>query len=652
MRQSGATGNGADLERRSHAGFEVTTIPGLNDAGDCLALSPRGDLIATGKNKTIFLWQLKGDPKAVPQLTGHAGEVQRLAFYPDGLRLASLAEEKHADGKSSAELKVWDVQARKELFAAPMRTVAPSGGLAFSDDGRMIVVPDLNKAHIYDENGKRVLSVPERKLLVFALALSSANKMLAVAGILAGNDGYEGGVVFLWNLMDGKNTHMLKVGAKWAHQVAFSADGKNLAVCGSDNEVSVWDVDSGRELAFHADHTQNIFGLTFLGDTEMIASAAADRTLRLWQWKTDRGARATAGTAVVRFPTEVKTLVTATDGTFLATDSHGHVYRWKGARQDYAMLQRHRRPIECLAFNADGSRLATRSFDGTLKIIDTKTRKETLTAATEGSGHLCAAFSPDGRWLAVNNIGADKTVKEITLFDARNGTAAYGWPAGREAVSHLAFSPDSMSLASVAAESRTVSFWAVQPEPQQSRVPTIPPKAEPIVAVAYRPDGGQFAAAGPDGVDIWNPRTGQYERRFLSGKAKVLDIAFSADGRRLACAVSGAGSERFLKVYDVESGEPLTSAANAESRDFVFHSGALNRGGTRMVVADQDEVMKIVETRTGREVLTFPDWRMNRSRLAIFSPDGHLLAAVAESGDILGSSTVALFDGSPWDRAQ
>ena len=78
-------------------------------------------------------------------LAGHSRNVERLAFSPDGLRLASSTSA-HA---GSAEVKLWDLAEAREVLGLTSQVVAPSStnvtassstslSLSFSPDGRRL----------------------------------------------------------------------------------------------------------------------------------------------------------------------------------------------------------------------------------------------------------------------------------------------------------------------------------------------------------------------------------------------------------------------------------------------------------------------------------------------------------------------------------
>src|SRR5262245_13492349 len=64
----------------------------------------------------------------------------------------------------------------------------------------------------------------------------------------------------------------------------------------------------------------------------------------------------------------------------------------------------HRGTITCVAWSADGLRIATASQDGAVRVLDTATGKELLRFA---SGHAVRglALAPDGKTLALSQEG-------------------------------------------------------------------------------------------------------------------------------------------------------------------------------------------------------------------------------------------------------
>ena len=83
--------------------------------------------------------------------------------------------------------------------------------------------------------------------------------------------------------------------------------------------------------------------------------------------------------------------------------------------QEERLLKGHSSVVSCVAFSADGRRLASGGWDQAVKLWDTATGEELQTLQGHADKICSVAFSADGQWLASGSWG------EVKLWDAATG---------------------------------------------------------------------------------------------------------------------------------------------------------------------------------------------------------------------------------------
>src|SRR5262249_24324084 len=135
----------------------------------------------------------------------------------------------------------------------------------------------------------------------------------------------------------------------------------------------------GREATSLKGHDGWVGGIAFSADNKYLATASADRTVRLW------AARRRTLLGTFRGHEDVVCAVTfSPDGRLLATGSFDHTVRlWsitpRKAPPVRHVFKGHRGAVLAVAFSPDGKLLATGSIDGTVHLWDVASRREAAT---------------------------------------------------------------------------------------------------------------------------------------------------------------------------------------------------------------------------------------------------------------------------------
>jgi WD40 repeat protein/beta-lactamase regulating signal transducer with metallopeptidase domain len=200
------------------------------------------------------------------------------------------------------------------------------------------------------------------------------------------------------------------------------------------------------------------------------------------------------------------------------------------------------------------------------------------------------AHSPDGQWLAIAR--EDGT---IAIQSVATGAIAHELKGHEDSAAALAFSPDSAMLASGSYD-RTIKLWDVA---AGRLARTLTGHGNWVFGVAFSPDGKRLASCGYDKtVRLWDLESKTAEPRVLEGHtAAVRAVAFSPAGEKIA----SAGSDRAVNVWNAETGELATKL---EGHEGAVRSLAFSPDGAVLATAGEDKSIRLWKTEDWKEQRT------------------------------------------------
>lgn len=293
-----------------------------------------------------------------------------------------------------------------------------SPAYSLSPDGRHLLTIFTN--HTFSVWELPVLREGPRHPLPVSRAATAA---LASGGQLAAFVAEDGNVVF-WRGDTGETNWFARPTTNRTSRAVFSADGKRFAV-GGWRDVSVCDVPSGRTGFTSAIGKVGEFGdgpphsLNLSPDAQMLMAGFSSGVVRVWDFT--RGAPEVTlrghdfqvdGVALMP---DRRTLVSAAnDIRFWDLNSHS-------ARM---VLSPRPATFRCVAFSADGRRLAVGANDGLITIWDLASKEEVATLAGHTRTVLALSFLPDGDTLVSVGVDQIRVWRAATLQEAEARGAA------------------------------------------------------------------------------------------------------------------------------------------------------------------------------------------------------------------------------------
>jgi RNA polymerase sigma factor (sigma-70 family) len=291
----------------------------------------------------------RGEP---PVPRGHRGKVFTVVFSPDGQKVVS--------GSADGTVKLWDAATAQLVLTMPDRPAAAVTSLTYETGGRNLAL------------------------------------------------GRDDGAVELWDLLKRKRAAVFQGSSGRVGSLAFSPDGKMVASGRQDGTVEWGDFTGSKKVpppfkgqeswpvSMKQERWGRVCGTVLSPNGKYIAWARTDGGLTVWslEKREIRGtyAKFQGPISVTAFSPDSNTLASASDD--------GTVKLWMRCGKDIATCRGHAGIVRCIAFALDGRLLATGGDDRTVRLWDTNTGQQQALFTGNRGPVLAVAFSPDGRKVA------------------------------------------------------------------------------------------------------------------------------------------------------------------------------------------------------------------------------------------------------------
>src|SRR5215207_6147258 len=282
---------------------------------------------------------------------GFSGYVSSVAVSPDGTLIAAASCQTRQCAKGNIKLYDADMMQARELSDADF---GPVYTLAFSPDGNTLAAGGCVPAGCSISQGQ-----------ISFWDVSDLDKPVWLSETVTGH------------------TALVKT-------IAFSPDGKILASGSYDTSIILWDIatpETPRQASKPmSDHSSFVNSLTFSPDGKLLVSASDAKTIRLWNVSNPGSSVLLVPTSDVKHTLPITSIALSRgpDDTtkFASVSDDGTVILWGwDATQrrpliNPTILKGHTGYLKSVAFNQDGTILASAGFDNRIFLWDTSTHEQ------------------------------------------------------------------------------------------------------------------------------------------------------------------------------------------------------------------------------------------------------------------------------------
>ncbi|XP_014293980.2 TAF5-like RNA polymerase II p300/CBP-associated factor-associated factor 65 kDa subunit 5L [Halyomorpha halys] len=352
------------------------------------------------------------------------------------------------------------------------------------DDEEYTTVTDKDMVDLMNEiNNKRLQPTPPPPLLLYTAHKTEG----IVCGRVSGEcklaaTGDQKSEVRVWGLGDTKLTPQLH--PSYFSSVPLAAFTEPINDSKLQNEKQMWSLRG---------HSDTVYDVAFLSDSEYLISVSFDSTMRLWK---------------------------------LSDYSCAAVYRG------------HSSPVWGVAVSPIANYVATASHDKTARLWSLDRTFPLRIMAGHHQDVTCVAFHPNGSYLATGS--PDRTLRLWSVTDG-SLVRVLGCQPGQGAVGTVAFSPNGQYVAS-AGDDRYVWLWDLA---RGSLIQQLAGHTSRVISVDWSHDGSTVSASGFDGtVLLWsldnqNACDGEIEpKKYVTQCSTLLSLQYSTKNALVAVGLS------------------------------------------------------------------------------------------------------------------
>ena len=596
--------------------------------------SPDGTVFAVATSVGIWLYDTETYQETALLAHNNKGVV-RIVFNLEGSILSS--------GERSDGITLWDVSTQK-LMKTFQEGSAMYRGMYFSSDGQTFAHASHKEIYLYDiVTGKDKHILKGDQDFITSIVFSPDGKTIA--------SGSKDKTIYLWDVDTGAHKQTLEGHPDEVTRVSFSPDGDTLISVSKDMTIYCWDISIGERkktladkglITNQLDKPETVERVSFSPDANILATIGFNNTIRLWD--------TTTGTLIQTFPSQdtdkqekdylknINSVLFSPDNRTAIGFGRREIRIWDVGTGERKSLSEYPGYVINVSFSSDGKTLATGLYGGIIRLwdVDTGEHKKTISNLSVGDyrsyDYDFKPFSPNGKKFVFGNTTGTVHLWDINTKQELSLSGMDYNPKKYPYNTRAIISPDSQTLASWQEKTdMNIRLWDIASGKHKR---TLRGHKAPVKTVVFSPDSSMMVSWSSESdttIRLWDVVTGRHKQT-LKGHTKVVeDVSFSPDGKTLA----SGGLDGTVRIWNSKTGkQEHVSLENSSGNDLATQSSAVivvmfNADGNILASGHKNGSIRLWDMDTGKVIQTLKGHADAVSSIS-FGPDGKTLASTSK----------------------